>query len=191
MGYLRPLPKLGAIAMSTTSLDYLFEVSSPYIVIGQGEPERKNWNPGHFFARSGVDTCVRSLRGTKMVTTARLMDEIAAALQFFDGFGENWYALEDCLCTMDEWLPATAYVLVVENAERVLVEEDQASLSTFMRVVHAAGLSWSRPIVGSGRFDRPATPFHLLLYQSTLDSSSDARLTAAATDAAVPYRGDD
>ena len=44
-----------------------------------------------------------------------LMNEFGAALQFFDGFGENWHALKECLSYLDEWLPATAYVLVVSN----------------------------------------------------------------------------
>ena len=103
-----------------TTLDYLFSVEPPWIYVGSGEPERRKWNPSDFYSREGTNACVRRLRGKKMRTKGGLMDEFAASLQFFDGFGENWHALSECLAYLDEWLPADAYILVVEGAEEVL-----------------------------------------------------------------------
>ena len=58
-----------------------------------------------------------------MQTIQSLMDEISAAFQFFDGFGENWMALRECLEYLDEWLKADTYILVCEQAESVLSDE--------------------------------------------------------------------
>ena len=101
--------------MTTTKLQYIFEISGPWITVGMGELERKKWIPSFYFSRPEANMCVRKLRGQKMRTKQSLMDEFAAALQFFEGFGENWDALGECLEYMDEWLPADVYLLVVEQ----------------------------------------------------------------------------
>src|SRR4030095_2905605 len=93
----------GRPPMETTPHDYLFRVEAPWIYVGTGEPERKAWIPTAFYARPGLNVCTRQLRGQKMRTTRSLMDEVGAALQFFEGFGENWHALQECLEYMDEW----------------------------------------------------------------------------------------
>src|SRR5947207_12960021 len=66
--------------------------------------------------RPGGHATVRFVRGYKATTTADLFDELAAALQFSDYFGENWDALVDCLS--DQHGPL---VLVVTGADRLLV----------------------------------------------------------------------
>lgn len=175
--------------MSVTGLQFLFRVDRPYLCVGVGEPERKKWAPSTFYSLSGVDVCVRRLRGDKMRTTQALMNEIGAALQFFEGFGENWYALEECLSYLDEWLPSDSYVLVVEQAELLLVDEPEY-LEAFFTTVNAAGEFWSAAIDDGDRFDRSAIPFHVLLNISD-DGNPDvaiARLRAAASDAGVLWR---
>jgi RNAse (barnase) inhibitor barstar len=47
-----------------------------------------------------------------------LLARLAEALRFPDYFGQNWDAVDDCLCDM-EWLPATGYVLIVRNAREL------------------------------------------------------------------------
>lgn len=148
--------------MSRTSLDFLWSSTSPWIYVGPGEADRAGWNPTHFYSFDGLDVCTRRLRGEKMRCTADLMNEAAAALQFFDNFGENWYALEECLCYLDEWMPAEAYVIVIERSEELLVGDDVA-LRALLATLHAAGEFWSRPVEGSDRFVRGAVPFHILL----------------------------
>jgi len=121
------------------------------------------------------------LRGNKMRTRQSLMDEIAAAFQFFDGFGENWHALRECLSYLDQWLPAESYVVVVERAEEVLAEAPE-ELWAFFKSVAEAGEHWSEPIADGDRFDRPAKPFHVLMNVSNASAytqASDAFLDAA------------
>lgn len=113
-----------------------------------------------------------------------LMSEIGAALQFFDGFGENWYALEECLSYLDEWLPADAYVLVIEKAEEILVDDDDA-FTDFLKSVNGAGEFWSRPVTSPDRFVRAAIPFHMLLNVSDSDAVSIERIARLAASADV------
>ena len=107
--------------MSVTEWDFLFELAGPVVVVSKGEPGRHKWNPTSFYSRPELEVCVRRLRGNKMRTTKELMNETAAALQFFEGFGETGTALEECLSYLDEWLPADCYVIVLERARRAVV----------------------------------------------------------------------
>lgn len=177
--------------MSTTALGFLFKVERPWIFLGLGEPDRKAWNPAHFYSQAGLSACVRRLRGKKMHTTVELMDEFAAALQFFDDFGENWYALEDCLGCLDEWLPADAYVLVVEQAEELLQGESMDELASLLKVLDTAGETWAKPIIDNDRFNREAVPFHVLLNLSTRADSASLRITKAASIAGIELRRHD
>lgn len=174
--------------MSRTTLDYLFRVEPPWIYMGPGEPERKVWNPAHFYSREGLSVCVRHFRGQKMRNTEALMNEFAAALQFFGGFGENWYALEECLGYLDEWLPADAYVLVVERAEELLQEDGLGEKISLLKVLHATGEFWAKSIADDDRFDRPAVPFHVLLNLTSAVSAADTDIARAARDAGIPLR---
>lgn len=170
-----------------TGLSFLWEVGSPWTYIGFGEQERLGWIPSYFYAKKGTKTCVRKLRGWKMRTVQGLMDEFAAALQFFDGFGENWGALEDCLMWMDEWLPAEAYVLVVEKSEELLADEP-GDLGDFLATIQTVGESWSQPVEFPSQFRRDARPFHLLLNVSRGNSEAVARLIEVAERSGVDYR---
>lgn len=177
------------LTMTSTKLDYLFRTGSPVISLGIGEKGREKWNPSHFYSSAGTEVCVRRLRGNKMRTTQALMDEFGAALQLFEGFGENWHALEECLSYLDEWLPADAYVLVVERAEELLVDDKSADLAALLKTLDAAGSFWSKPVSGS-RFERDAVPFHVLLNLSNSDASmtSMERISNAAGEAGVVLR---
>jgi hypothetical protein len=114
-----------------------------------------------------------------------LMNECGAVLQFFGGFGENWPALEECLCYLDEWLPADAYVLAVERAEELLTDDAPIELITFLKVLHRAGEFWSEPVVDNDRFNRKPVPFHVLLNLSKTTSSIEDRFARAARDAGI------
>lgn len=128
-----------------------------------------------------------------MRTTQALMNEFGAALQFFEGFGENWYALEECLEYLNEWLPADAYVLVVENAEELLQEEQPNQMSALLKTLHEAGESWAKPITDNDRFNRRAIPFHVLLHVSengptAAEPTAAERIVGIARGGNVPVR---
>ena len=91
------------------------------------------------------------------------MDEFGAALQFFDGFGENWHALGECLSYLEEWLPGDSYVLVITEPFFVLGDSDEEELQWLLKVLEETGRWWSKPVVDNGRFNRPARPFHTVL----------------------------
>jgi hypothetical protein len=171
-----------------TSLDYLFGIDPPWISVGTGEPERKKWIPSYFYTREGVNVCVRRLRGEKMRTTAALMNEFGASLQFFDGFGENWYALGDCLSCLDEWLPADAYILVVEKAEELLQDEQPQQMAALIKTLHEAGERWSEPIADNDRFNRRAIAFHVLLNVTETELSAVDAICRIAIEVGVPVR---
>jgi hypothetical protein len=166
-----------------TQLDYLFSIESPWIYAGLGELERVDWLPTRFYARQNIDACVRKLRGGKMRTVQGLMNEFVAVFQLFDGFGENWIALEECLEYLDEWMPAQAYILVIERADELLAVEKPDQMVALLQTLHAVGEWWARPIVDNERFNRTAIPFHILMNGSQTD-----RIVIAAQDAGVPIR---
>jgi hypothetical protein len=118
------------------------------------------------------------------------MDEFGAALQFFDEFGENWPALADCLTSLDEWLPAKAYLLIIERAEEVLADDSDNNLGGLLATLQGVAAHWSEPVVGNGRYDRPAIPFHALLFVSDLRSQGYERLVRVADREKVPLRTD-
>lgn len=102
------------------------------------------------------------LRGSKMRTVPRLMDHFAAALQFPWYFGENWPALDECLCDMD-WLPfGTSMLLVIDAASSVLDRESSEQLGVLVEVFENAVREFSQAISGTS-WDRPAIPFNVVL----------------------------
>lgn len=105
---------------------------------------------------------VRKVRGWKCRNVHGLMLEFGAAFQFFDGFGENWHALEECLCYLDEWLPGEGYVVVVERAEELLCDEPN-ELRWLVAVMLDVARWWAKPVVNNDRFNRPARPFQVVL----------------------------
>jgi hypothetical protein len=175
--------------MSQTALDFLWSPSPPWVYVGVGEPGRSGWNPSHFYARDGMTVCTRRLRGWKMHRSEDVMSEIGAALQLFDEFGENWYALEECLCYLDEWLPAQAYVIVVERAEEMLLDDEEA-LAALLATFDAAGEFWSRPVNAPERFERPPAPFHLLLNVDERQADAVDRIARVAAAKGVSLRRD-
>ena len=66
------------------------------------------------------------------------------ALLFPDYFGWNWDALSDCLRDL-HWLPADGYLIVVENATRVLPGDAKDRHALFSILIRAAR-HWSSPL---------------------------------------------
>lgn len=89
----------------------------------------------------------------------------------------------------DEWVPAAAYVLVVESAEELLADEPDG-LAAFLQTVDAAAAWWSKPVSENGRFDRGPVPFHVLLNLSASNESpmAETRIDRAAREVGVVLR---
>jgi hypothetical protein len=117
---------------------------------------------------SGLDA--RRLRGEKMRTVNGLFDEFAAVLQFPHYFGENWDAFDECLSDMHWLRSSSGIILLVANAEQVLLD-DPGELPVLVRGLASASTTYARPIDLGEWWDRPAVPFHVVL----LSSSETAR----------------
>jgi hypothetical protein len=140
----------------------LYQPDPPWILLHALSEGEQKWLPSYLYAMEGYSPIVRVLRGKKMRTRQGLMDEFGATLQFFEGFGENWHALKDCLSYLDEWMSGEAYILVITRPHEVLVEEPE-ELRWLVVTLNEVGEWWSRPITDNDRFNRSAIPFHAVL----------------------------
>jgi hypothetical protein len=127
----------------------------------------------------GLGGLVRRLRGARMRTEAGLQAEFARRLEFPAYFGHNWAALEDCLTDL-EWLPAPAYLLVIEEAEQVLIDEPPERTGLFGDLLIGAVGAWATPVAEGEWWDRPGVPFHVVLLTGEVDAAALARRWAGA-----------
>jgi Barstar (barnase inhibitor) len=105
------------------------------------------------------DLLVKTIRGRRCETKAGLLVEFARALEFPAYAAKNWDAFEECVTDL-EWLPAAGYVIVVADAERLLIRREQ-DYATFIEIMQTAGQDWAT--ARSGEWPRSAVPFHVLL----------------------------
>jgi RNAse (barnase) inhibitor barstar len=98
----------------------------------------------------------RIVRGKKCTIRDDVFDEFAAAWQFPCYFGENWDALEECLTDL-EWLPASAYLLLVTNATHALEKSSLEQRRIFWSLLQRVSSSWSQA-------RQPPVPFHVLAH---------------------------
>lgn len=104
-------------------------------------------------------TC-RVLRGSKMRTRQAMWDEFGAALQLPDYFGENLDALNECLCDLS-WLPGTAYLLLVANADQVLKDEPPVVRVQLTDLLDGVGMHWAAAADPRQPWDRRPLAFHV------------------------------
>jgi hypothetical protein len=90
-------------------------------------------------------------------------DEVADACQFPDYFGENWPAFAECLGDLD-WLPGSAYALVIVDAAQVL-EEDPRGLRAFVRILDDVAAGWVEEAARAEEWNRRPTPFRVLFQE--------------------------
>ena len=103
---------------------------------------------------------IRVIRGSKSRNVSALFDEMSAALQFPDYFGENWDAFVDCLGDLD-WIPGDFYLLIVTRAEQLLTDAEDSDLRTLTETLATANRRWATRSTGlpSGR---PGTLFQTI-----------------------------
>lgn len=95
------------------------------------------------------------------------MDHFSAALQFPYYFGENWPALNECVCEID-WMPLGRGVVVAISGAATVLSESPDQLVTLVEILNRASDTYAQPIALGEHWDRPAVPFHVVL-QGTAD----------------------
>jgi len=118
---------------------------------------------------------VRVIRGWKCGDRASLHNEIGAALQFPEYYGENWNAMDECIRDLI-WLPGDWYLLHVCAVESLLAE-DLDQFRIFLDVLVSAQDGWERPRRLLAQ-SVSAVPFHTIISGS---ESGLARVKIAAT----------
>jgi len=67
-----------------------------------------------FYVESRKGTYVSYIRGTRCNDEESFFREISASFQFPNYFGENWNALDDCICDL-EWLCFNKIMIVIDD----------------------------------------------------------------------------
>jgi hypothetical protein len=140
----------------------LYESNPPWLFIHLLKEEEKKWLPTVLYKEDGFSPVIRILRGHKMHNKQALMDEFGSALQFYEPFGENWYALKDCLSYLHEWMPGDAFILIIIRPREVLTEEPD-ELRWLLLTIKEVGEWWSHAITDNGIYNRNSVPFHVVL----------------------------
>jgi hypothetical protein len=154
----------------------LTQTQPPWIVRIAAKP-RDAYALSQALERQGV--VARVVRGRKMETYQGLYNELAAALQFPDYFGENWGALDECLADL-EWLPAQAYAILVTDADRVLAAEEPDAVAGFVTLLRDVAAAWAMPR-GSESYSRVA-PFHCVFQVDNASALGPALSHVVAVD---------
>lgn len=101
---------------------------------------------------------VARLDGTRMADADQVFYDFSDALLFPSYFGWNWDALSDCLTDL-HWLPADGYLVIVDNAPRMLPDSPQDQRTLF-RILAWAAHRWDSPL---GQREGKVVPFKVLL----------------------------
>jgi hypothetical protein len=148
--------------------DRLAELSDDLVfwVVGDGPEGVGAPKPDLVGGWAAAGLVVRSVRGAKCRTVDRMFDEVSAAWQFPDYFGENWPAFYECISELD-WLDfGRGLVFVVRQPDVFLVDDPGRALKDLVDVLQDAHSVYREAIALGERWDRPAVPFHVVL-QST------------------------
>jgi len=108
----------------------------------------------HQFQKYSPQTIVRLLHGSRCTTKQSLLGELARELGFPSYFGHNWDALDECLADLQDWMPATAYILLFLEADELLADSRE-DFKTLLDILNTAALGWASR--------RPSVPFHTVL----------------------------
>jgi len=140
--------------------DFAFAAQSPWLLrLTSSIPDATNWLRS--VQRQSPAFVTRHVRGRKMRTVEGLYAEFAAAMQFPYYFGENGAAFDECMTDL-EWLPAAGYLVLVLEAECLLVDERPEQLRLFLEAFRFICGEWATPIAVGEYWDRPAKAFHFV-----------------------------
>ncbi|PMR58870.1 hypothetical protein C1A38_22540 [Verrucosispora sp. ts21] len=103
-----------------------------------------------------------------MASADDIFESFSDAFNFPSYFGWNWPALSECVRDL-RWIPADHYVVVVEDAPRVLPESVEGRRE-FFRILARAGRHWASPY-NSQSSGKPSS-FHTFLLCADRDVES-------------------
>jgi hypothetical protein len=123
---------------------------------------------------------VRKIDGRRGRTKQGLLAEFARSLEFPADSGRNWDAFEELLASLD-WLPAKGYLLIITDADDLLVE-DAEDYDTFIEIAKDVAKEWASP--RHGQDARPSIPFHvcLVVARKRLNARADWRVSRLPTE---------
>jgi hypothetical protein len=127
------------------------------------------------------------LRGAAMRNVVGMFSEFSRVLEFPEYFGRNWNGFEDCLRDL-AWLRARGYVLSIQDADQLLIDEPSSELRMFVRIMRSVAAKWSEPIHRGESWDHPAVPLHVVL--EAPPSASTAAMTRFAAASAPGQIGE-
>lgn len=116
--------------------------------------------------------------GQRMESFPDLFVELGAAFRFPSYFGNNFNALDDVLTDL-EWLPAEGYLVEIDHADRVLIQESDDDFAAFLKLLQRVAEEWSHPVAEGESWDRPAKPFHVVLASDTNAERVSTAIVAA------------
>ena len=102
--------------------------------------------PGHADVKA-VQACAKRhgfaffhIEGKNIARKEQLLNHVATALKFPDGFGHNWDALEECLTDL-EWVDADGYVIYYDHIDGLLAAHPD-QFETLVEILRDAVASW-------------------------------------------------
>jgi RNAse (barnase) inhibitor barstar len=152
-----------------TRRNVLATAREPWLLVGN-DPRRLDRSRAAVRAAGGA---IAVLAGSRMRTADGVQREFATTMAFPDYFGHNWPGLEDCLVDL-AWLPASGYLVAVEDAEEVLAQEPDELVGLFGDLLVRVARTWANPSPGNGWPDRSAVPFHVVLICSSAAAQEKA-----------------
>ncbi len=141
----------------------LISTDPPYLSVFTGTSAELRADIDRSMPKSEGKLIVRFLDGRKMKNWPDAMLEIEAKLEFPAYFGRNFAALDECLGDM-EWLPADAYLIVVEYASVVLRDEPGDEAVLLFQLFDRVGREWAEGTLLGANWERKPTPFHTILH---------------------------
>ena len=99
-----------------------------YTALSDAEVYRKLWR------ESQEDSYTSYIRGLRCKTVEDYFREISASFQFPKYFGENWPALDECLCDL-EWLKMKRVFVIVDDFSQMFSEEAEEDRETIRNLV--------------------------------------------------------
>jgi len=142
----------------------ILKVTPPWLHVFEGDLEQL-LNKVNDFSQQ---IFIYMLDGKRMRTQEEFYDELASELNFPSYFGRNLNALDECITDLD-WLSINGPILlIIINAETLLVDAPIELFHGFVNLLENAGEEWSHCIETGEAWDRPGLPFNVV-FQTGFD----------------------